>query len=88
MVKEGDLENLILPLLQLLADAGVDYHIFFRALCNFKTTDAEFAGETGPYAPPPVGFQDFGNRRESFVPNSSDPFGRRMSGMQVFTDFF
>ena len=40
--EESDLEYLILPLLQLMADAHVDYHLFFRQLGAFKTTEIEF----------------------------------------------
>ncbi|KNC97810.1 uncharacterized protein SPPG_06805 [Spizellomyces punctatus DAOM BR117] len=41
-----DLNALILPLLQLLSDAQADYTIFFRALCNFRCSDAGFASCT------------------------------------------
>jgi hypothetical protein len=36
--KETDLDDIIHPLLQLLADTMVDYSIFFRTLCNFATS--------------------------------------------------
>jgi hypothetical protein len=58
MIKEKDLELFILPLLQLLADCGADYHDFFRRLCYFRTSEDEFLKEVGPLVPPPPGFVD------------------------------
>jgi hypothetical protein len=46
--RENDLEILILPLLQLLADAEVDYNEFFRRLCYFRLTKKAFEEELGP----------------------------------------
>jgi uncharacterized protein YdiU (UPF0061 family) len=48
MSKAGDLESIILPLLQLLADVGADYSAFFRQLCYFQTNQAKFEIEIGP----------------------------------------
>ncbi|KAJ3057322.1 hypothetical protein HK097_009275 [Rhizophlyctis rosea] len=39
---ETDLDQLILPLLQLMADVCVDYTLFFRALCHFRCAPANF----------------------------------------------
>ncbi|KAJ3316234.1 hypothetical protein HDU76_001955 [Blyttiomyces sp. JEL0837] len=47
MVKAGDLENIILPLLWIMADVGADYNIFFRELCNLKLSDELFQEELG-----------------------------------------
>ncbi|KAJ3124938.1 hypothetical protein HK098_000710 [Nowakowskiella sp. JEL0407] len=38
---ETDLEEIILPLLQLMADTMVDYTFFFRSLCTFRTSPEE-----------------------------------------------
>ncbi|KAJ3103688.1 Tau-tubulin kinase 2 [Phlyctochytrium planicorne] len=48
MLKDNDLESIVTPLLQLMSDVEVDYTIFFRKLCDFKTNDNEFYLETGP----------------------------------------
>ncbi|CAB4395646.1 UPF0061-domain-containing protein [Rhizophagus irregularis] len=37
-----DLENIITPLLNLLAKHLVDYHHFFRSLCSFRTTSSNY----------------------------------------------
>ncbi|KAJ3036675.1 hypothetical protein HDV00_002499 [Rhizophlyctis rosea] len=43
---ETDLQDLILPLLQLMADVGVDYTPFFRSLCHFRCSPTQFASQT------------------------------------------
>ncbi|KAJ3407566.1 hypothetical protein HDV05_005389, partial [Chytridiales sp. JEL 0842] len=58
MIKDKDLEHLILPLLQLLSDAGADYHCFFRRLSYFRTSEEEFNREVGPPVAAPKGFVD------------------------------
>lgn len=51
-----DLQNLILPLLQLLADTGVDYTVFFRALCDFRVAEVDFRLHAhGEVKPPAIG---------------------------------
>ncbi|KAJ3117942.1 hypothetical protein HDU96_004846 [Phlyctochytrium bullatum] len=55
MVKDNDLEHLISPLLQLLADVEADYTVFFRKLCDFKINDLDFRREIGPFVDSPVG---------------------------------
>ncbi|KAJ1567606.1 hypothetical protein HK405_005399, partial [Cladochytrium tenue] len=57
LAREGDLENLILPLLWLMADAAVDYTEFFRALSDFESTDTGFLYELGPLVDPPEGVE-------------------------------
>ncbi|KAI9355726.1 hypothetical protein DFJ73DRAFT_623501 [Zopfochytrium polystomum] len=61
--KDGDLENLILPLLWIMADAGVDYNGFFLRLCCFKSSDMAFDEELGPPVDPPTGV----NLPESYI---------------------
>nr|KAJ3418717.1 hypothetical protein HK105_007941 [Polyrhizophydium stewartii] len=41
--KDGDFERLIIPLLEILAETGVDYTLFFRSLCYFRCSDALFS---------------------------------------------
>ncbi|KAI9102835.1 hypothetical protein DFS34DRAFT_410599 [Phlyctochytrium arcticum] len=38
----SDLEDIILPLLQILSDTQADYTTFFRSLCEFRCTEAAF----------------------------------------------
>lgn len=46
MKLESDQESLFNPLLELMAITGVDYTLFFRALCSFACTDVGFASST------------------------------------------
>ncbi|KAJ3403784.1 hypothetical protein HDU80_003730 [Chytriomyces hyalinus] len=48
--KSSDLEDLILPLLNLLSETETDYCTFFRSLCQIRLTDVEFKNEMGPTA--------------------------------------
>ncbi|RIA87260.1 hypothetical protein C1645_297415 [Glomus cerebriforme] len=41
-LQSTDLENIITPLLNLLATHLIDYHHFFRTLCSFRTTSSDF----------------------------------------------
>jgi len=41
-LQSTDLENIITPLLNLLAAHSIDYHHFFRSLCSFRTTTSNF----------------------------------------------
>ncbi|KAH9250766.1 hypothetical protein BASA81_011420 [Batrachochytrium salamandrivorans] len=44
--RDTDLDQLITPLLQIMAETGVDYTLFMRSLCYFKCDDSAFALQT------------------------------------------
>ncbi|KAJ3276653.1 hypothetical protein HDV01_004186 [Terramyces sp. JEL0728] len=43
--EQGDYDQIINPLLEILAATGVDYTFFFRSICNFGCSDVKYSQE-------------------------------------------